>query len=206
MRINGDRKLPDNFLRRLQILELSYLSVEDPIRQSGFGGESKRWRAEREPILNAIQSDGDLLDIGCANGYLLECLMLWGWERGVNIIPYGLDMGSGLIDLARKRLHECKDNFYVGNGWNWVPPHKFRFVYSLYDCVPEDYLEEYIYRLLERIVAPGGRLILGAYGSKTQQITPFDIINFVQSVGLSVSGKAIDNDPPVASFVWLDKQ
>jgi hypothetical protein len=30
---------------------------------------------EREPILTAIDSGGDILDIGCANGYLLECLM-----------------------------------------------------------------------------------------------------------------------------------
>jgi hypothetical protein len=67
--------LPPDFLNRARSLEASYLQTDDPIRQSGFGGGSERWRAERSPILNAIESDGDMLDIGCANGYLLECLV-----------------------------------------------------------------------------------------------------------------------------------
>ena len=77
------RQLPERFLRELEALESSYLSDDDPIRQSGFGGGPERWRSEREPILEAIEGNGDILDIGCANGYLLECLMIWGRERGL---------------------------------------------------------------------------------------------------------------------------
>jgi SAM-dependent methyltransferase len=201
-----DRRLPNDFLRRLQSLERSYLSETDPIRQSGFGGGAVRWRAEREPILEAVESDGDFLDVGCANGYLLECLMHWGCERTINLTPHGLDTGSRLVDLARQRLPEYKDNFYVGNGWDWIPPRKFRYVCSLIDCVPEEYLEEYIYRLSKRIVTPGGRLILGAYGSKTQQKLPFDVAHFIKSVGLLISGTAVGGTPPVSLFVWLDNR
>ena len=58
--------------------------------------------AETEPILNAIAQSGDLLDIGCVNGYLLESLLTRGQERGLEITPYGLDIGAGLIALARQ--------------------------------------------------------------------------------------------------------
>jgi hypothetical protein len=201
-----ERRLPGQFLERLKALERSYLSVTDPIRQSGFGGGAKRWQEEREPILEAIDRDGELLDIGCANGYLLECLMKWGRERGLGLIPYGLDIGPRLIDLAKKRFPDYRDNFYVGNGWDWRPPKKFFYAYTLYDCVPEDYLEEYIHRLLSRVVAPSGRLIIGAYGSKTNREPPFDVEKFVRSCGYTVAGYSVGGNPPVALFVWIDNK
>jgi SAM-dependent methyltransferase len=200
-----DRKLPLDYLRILQSLEESYLNEKDPIRQSGYGGGAERWRAEREPVLEAIESDGDFLDIGCANGFLLESLIHWGRERGINLTPYGLDLGAGLIELARARLPEYKGNFYVGNAWNWIPPRKYQYVYSLYDCVPEDFLKEYVCRLLDRVVAHGGRLILGAYGSRSQRIPPFNIAEFLKSKKCPVSGTASSGEPPISSFVWLDR-
>ncbi len=205
MRIKRDRTLPVDFLNLLKSLEQSYLSEKDPIRQSGFGGGGARWQTEREPILEAVESGGDFLDVGCANGYLLECLIRWGRKRGIKITPFGLDMGAGLIDLARKRMPEYKDNFYIGNAWDWIPPRKFRYVYSLFDCVPKGFLEEYIYRLLDLFVAPGGRLILGAYGSKSRRTPPYDIVEFIKSMELQISGKAIVGNPPVALFVWLNR-
>jgi 2-polyprenyl-3-methyl-5-hydroxy-6-metoxy-1,4-benzoquinol methylase len=68
------------------------------MRQSGFSGGAERWRAERESILDPIHSDGEILDIGCANGYLLECLVTWAKDRGINLTPHGLDHGARLID------------------------------------------------------------------------------------------------------------
>ena len=89
-----------------------------------------------------------MLDIGCANGYLLECLLNWGDERGLNLIPHGLDQGSKLIQLAKRRLPEYADNFHVGNVWDWQSPRKYRYVYMLYDCLPLDYLFEGVGRLV----------------------------------------------------------
>jgi SAM-dependent methyltransferase len=201
-----DRKLPSDFINHLEALEESYLEEKDPIRQSGFAGGEKRWREEREPILKAVETDGDFLDIGCANGFLLECLVEWAGERGIVLTPYGLDLGIGLIKLARKRLPEYSSNFYSGNAWDWKPPRKFRYVYTLYDCVPVDFLEEYIHRILRRMVCEGGRLIVGAYGSRSQKTAPFDIEGFLKSAGFSLHGKASGGSPPIASFVWMDKQ
>jgi len=199
------RQLPSKFLQRLRELEASYLAEDDPIRQSGFGGGRARWRAEREPILEAVEEDGDFLDVGCANGYLLECLTKWAAERAITLIPYGLDCGARLVELARQRLPQFAENFFVGNAWGWQPPRQFRYVYSLYDCVPEDYLTEYVRRLLERAVAPGGRLIVGVYGSRSAGAPPFDVADFLRSAGFPVAGTATGGEPPIGAFAWVGK-
>lgn len=199
-----DRQLPPEFQDHIKSLQGYYLKEADPILQSGFHGGSVRWRAERGPILAAIDSDGDLLDIGCANGHLLECLVAWGKERGLTLTPFGLDIGSQLIELARRRLPQFPGNFWVGNGWDWQPVRRFRYVYGLYDCVPVDYLAEYTERLLQRVVAPAGRLMLGAYGSRSQNLSPFDTAGFLKSAGFAVAGTATGGWPPVTAFAWID--
>ncbi len=64
--------LPPEFLMELKKLEESYLAETDPIRQSGFIRGQARWRRERRFILNAVGGDGDFLDVGRANGYLVS--------------------------------------------------------------------------------------------------------------------------------------
>ena len=86
--------LPVAFLDHLRALEASYVRETDPVRQSGFDGGHKRWHMARALILNAVSDDGDFLDIGCANGYLLECLVTWGQERHVRLTPYGVDWST----------------------------------------------------------------------------------------------------------------
>lgn len=203
--MQNTKQLPDYFIQEIQALETAYLQYDDPIKQSGFNGGSKRWFAEREPILNAIESDGELLDVGCANGYLLECLVKWGLEREVKIVPAGVDISSHLIKIAKKRLPKFAANFYVGNAWNWEPPRKFRYVYALYDCVPPECLKDYVYKLLSSFVAPGGRLIIGAYGSHSRGKMPFDVETFLKSAGLKVSGIANGGVTSITKFAWVDK-
>jgi SAM-dependent methyltransferase len=200
----SQRQLPPSFLDKLAALERTYLKSDDPIRQSGFGGGEVRWRAEREPILGGVPASGDFLDVGCANGYLLQCLIIWGEERGLQLIPHGLDRGAGLIALAKERHLNHASNFHVCNAWDWRPERTYPCVYTLSDCVPQDNLEEYIHRLGTRIVTPGGRLILGAYGSRSRRLPPFDIGGFLASAGYTLAGSAAGGDPPITRFAWID--
>lgn len=198
-------QLPDAFLREMDALEEAYLQRSDPIEQSGFSGGPERWRAEREPILEAIDADGEILDVGCANGYLLECLVRWGRERGLTLTPYGLDRGRRLIDLARRRQPHLANHFFVGNAWDWAPPRPFRFVYTLLDLVPPDRLAPHVRRLAERMVAPGGRLIVGDYGSRSRGLPPRDVAAVLRSIGFDVAGEARANSIQATRFAWVSR-
>ena len=158
---------------------------------------------ERSPILEALEGDGDFLDIGCANGHLLECLVDWAAERGINLIPHGIDIGGRLIKVARTRMPRFAPNFQVANGWDWRPDRRFRYVYTLSDCVPAQNLREYVERLLIRIVEPSGRLIIGAYGSRSRGQPPLPVADVLQSFGLPVAGRTTGGEPPITEFAWL---
>jgi SAM-dependent methyltransferase len=203
---NDNRDLPQAFLTRLRHLEDTYLMSDDPIRQSGFSGGAERWRREREPLLKALREPGgDVLDVCCANGYLLECLVEWGRDRSLDIVPFGIDQGSKLIEVARRRLPQFAGDFRVANAWDWKPPRQYQYVYALWDCVPEEYLAEFVLRLIDRYVEKGGRLILGAYGSLSRDQPPFDLETFLRSAGYQLSGSSSGRIPEVAHFVWLDR-
>ena len=187
---------------RLRALEDAYLSHDDPIRQSGFSGGAKRWRAEREIILEAVDRDGTFLDVGCANGYLLECLVTWASQRGRKLVPFGLDYGARLVELARKRFPGLKPNFFVTNALDWIAPRRFDFVYTLTDCAPPDRLGEFTHRLLSTVIEPGGLLVVGSYGSRTAGIAPVDVARALRECGLEVAGVATAGYPPISSVTW----
>ncbi len=198
-------RLPQAFLDQMHALETSYLQHDDPIRQSGFGGGPERWRRERGAILEAIERDGDLLDVGCANGYLLECLVRWAAEKGIALVPYGVDLGARLILLARERLPRYADHFWVGNAWEWTPPRRFTYVYTLVDLVPGGLLCDYLRRTFAHFVAPGGRLIVGAYGSGSEGVPAPDVARLLAGCGLPVCGAATSDDLPVVHVAWADR-
>ena len=198
-----DRPLPPEFLQHLSALTSAYLRATDPIRQSGFAGGSERWRVERSAILEAVTGSGAILDVGCANGYLLECLMEWGKARDVALAPHGLDCSADLIALARRRLPKHADHFHVGNAWGWVPPRSYTYVYSLWDCVPPDYVGAYVKQLLRTTVTPRGTLIIGAYGNRSRGVSPAPVDSLLAGLGLTVAGSASAGAPEMARFAWV---
>jgi SAM-dependent methyltransferase len=197
--------LPPSFLDELDAQAAAYLANSDPIRQSGFGGGAERWRAEREPILDGVNGSGAFVDLGCANGYLLECLVDWGRARALSLIPYGVDHSAALIDLARIRFPGLESHFVVANSWWWRPAEPIRFVYTLHDAVPRDYLGDYLKRLLEEVVAPGGRLIVGAYGSRSRGLAAFHVAQFMRELQMSVAGQTTGGNPPIVNIAWADR-
>jgi SAM-dependent methyltransferase len=197
-------ELPPEFLRHLDALEAAYLSSEDPIRQSGFNGGRERWQAERLPILDAIPGNGDLLDVGCANGYLLESLVKWGGARGLALTPFGVDRSARLIALACKRLPRFADHFFVANALAWTPPRRFQYVYSVYDCVPRTCFGAFVEHLATKVTAPGGRLILGAYGNRSRGEAPAAVDRMLIESGYAVIATASVGSPEMARFAWVE--
>ena len=79
----------------------NYVGADTPWGQSGKTGDAKTWEEARRPIVDALERDGTFLDVGCANGYLLETVSAWAAEKGVEIEPYGVDIAPELVEIAR---------------------------------------------------------------------------------------------------------
>jgi SAM-dependent methyltransferase len=167
-------------------LESGYLMHDEPWKQSGFSGSEKRWINCRKPVAECIDKSGSFLDIGCANGYLLECLMRWVGERGITIVPYGLDMSEKLIHLARQRLPQYVSNLFVGNAWYWKPHSRFDFVRSEMNVVPGELQREYLTRLLDEFVLPSGKLLISEYRSSRDDFSEKWIDGYLDEWGLKV--------------------
>jgi SAM-dependent methyltransferase len=166
----------------VEVYEEHYLASDDPRRQSGFGGDEARWEAARRPIVRAIDRPGSFLDVGCANGYLLESLVRWSPHP---IEPYGLDFSPRLVAVARARLPQWADRFFVGDALEWEPepPRRFDFVRTELVYAPEERWCGLVERLLSRVVAPGGRLIVCGYGSPRRGVEAHPVRRIVRDWG-----------------------
>ena len=74
------------------VITSAYLASDNPRGQSGYSGDEARWTHARGLIADAINRDGTFLDVGCANGYLMESMQRWCAAKGVAIEPHGLDI------------------------------------------------------------------------------------------------------------------
>lgn len=185
-------------------LEAAYLESDDPIVQSGFHGGRERWVAERSPLVEGIHRDGDFLDVGCANGLLAADVVDWAADRGFRVTPHGIDLGPRLIALARHRLPRYADNFVAADAWTWEPTRRWDFVYSLLDLSPDDLWCEWVHRLYSW-VAPGGRLIVGSYGSRSRGYPPVDVTRVLKECGLEAADSSAGGEGPLTCFTWADR-
>jgi hypothetical protein len=68
--------------------EAKYLVGTNPRQQSGFGRDERDWERFRRPVVAPIRRSGSFLDIGCANGLLMESVVAWAAEDGHRIEPF----------------------------------------------------------------------------------------------------------------------
>jgi len=142
-------------------LTAAYLLEDDPRWQSGFDGDARLWREARELILAPVNRDGTFIDIGCATGYLMECLHVWAQERQRSLVMYGLELSPALVAAARHRARTLANRIFEGNVLDWIPPHRFTFVHTGLEYVPSQRQAWLVRRLLDEFLEPGGRLIAG---------------------------------------------
>ncbi len=190
------------------LLEKAYLEADDPRGGSGFRGDEARWERARRPLTSAIDRDGTLLDVGCANGLLMESLAIWTGEGGFRIEPYGLDLIPSLAALARKRLPHWADRIFVGNVMEWSPPSRFDFVCTNPEYVPRGRRPDMIERLLNDYLVPGGRLILCSYGSSRRTEPKAEPVSeILRHWGYEVAGEseaAGTNGVVTTRVAWTD--
>lgn len=165
-----------------EIFAGAYLAGDNPRAQSGFGGDAARWVAGRGPVAVAIDQPGTFLDIGCASGHLLECLVEWAQYP---IEPHGLDLAPAVADLARTRLPQWTDRIYVGNALTWEPPRRFDFVRTELVYVPDDLQRAFVRRLLDAVVDVNGRLIVCGYGSPRSNVVAQPVGRVLRELGFT---------------------
>jgi SAM-dependent methyltransferase len=191
-----------------RLLEGAYLEAEDPRGSSGFRGDAGRWERARRPIASAIDRDGTFLDVGCANGLLMESLVEWAGRDGFRIEPYGLDLIPSLVALARERLPRWSDRIFAGNVMEWDPPRRFDLVRTELEYVPRRRRRDMVERLLSVYLVPGGRLILCSYRSGPPPSEPEPLTETLRDWGFGIAGEAkgVDTDGSVITRVaWIDR-
>lgn len=142
-----------------EVLIDAYLGTDDPRGQSGKSGDEDEWRWSRELVLDVFPKEATFLDIGCANGYLMESVHRWGAERGTRVEPYGLDISWRIASVAKRRLPHWADRIFTGNVVDWIPPRRFDVVQSGLDEGGAHRERELIDRILSEFLVPGGILV-----------------------------------------------
>ena len=208
--VDGTRRGERTWYRAIRaVLEQSYLAATDVAAQSGKGGGLAAWEHARRPIAAALDRDGTFLDIGCANGLLMESVVAWAAAAGHRIEPYGLDLSPALVRLARQRLPHWADRIWAGNAMTWRPRRTFDVVRTELVYVPPGRERDLVQRLLTHAVAPGGRLVVCSYGSSSgvaSRVAPLG--ELLAGWGFDVVGEAEATAPTgvvITRVAWIDR-
>ena len=175
--------------------EQAYLATDDPRAQSGFHGSAERWEAARRAIADAVDRPGTFLDVGCANGLLLESIVAWSDH---DVEPYGVDFAPGLVELARSRLPQWADRIWLGDAATWTPPFPFDFVHIRFELGS-----------IERIRSFGRRLIVSSDGSFRRPDSPKaePLAERLGQLGIEVAGELYrrsDEHQVEIAVAWVD--
>jgi hypothetical protein len=192
--------------RTRQLLEESYLRARTGPGDSGCGRDELGWERRRRPLVEAFDRGGAWLDVGCANGYLLETLPTWVARRGFRLDPFGLELIPSVADLARTRLPHLAERIYTGDVMAWEPPQRWSFVTVLTDAVPPGGLAGLVHRLLERFAEQGGRVIVSSYGSSKRGEPAEALPGRLVAAGFEVVGsaQALVSGIIVTQTAWID--
>jgi len=144
------------------------------------------------------------------NRHLIECVAGWAGERGFRVEPYRLDIAPELADLARRRLPSWAGRIYVGNAIGWAPPRPLDFVRTGLEYVPRRRRRDLVQHLIEHVVAPGGRLIVGTSKVAVPGLpsTP-SWQELLTAWGFTLTGGSERRHEPDSRFVycvvWIDR-
>ena len=152
----------------MTIEELKKISKDVLEGSKVYDASYDEWEKGRKFIANQIDKDGSILDIGCANGFLLICLESWS---GKKLEKYGIDTNGDLIIQGKKLFPELEKRLKITGleSFRWLEefdlPSKYDFIYwNVWDnfIFNEDKLNG-LEELINLRLKENGKLILGFY-------------------------------------------
>jgi hypothetical protein len=155
----------------------AYLAADTPEGGSGSSRDAAGWERARSLVAEAVGAGQSFLDIGCANGHLMESMARWG-----GVEPYGLEISPELARLARTRLPRWAGRIWVGNAIDWEPPRRFDVVRTGLDYVPAPRRQG----LVEHLLSYADRLVIGVFNEKRELHTQEEL---VAGWGFEISGR-----------------
>ncbi|MBI4023317.1 methyltransferase domain-containing protein [Candidatus Berkelbacteria bacterium] len=167
----------------------------------------EQWHQARAFIADAINQDGDVLDVGCANGLLLTSLIQWSPDH--QLVPYGIDTRADRVKEAdgplasrggRAALLPMAELARLGEVGL---PEAYDLIYwNVWDNVSfaEPVWRERLAELASHL-KPGGRLILGFYDSDPHQSSA-RIIRLAEH-GVQIAGTHKNPAGP-ERLAWID--
>ena len=180
--------------------------IQELLEGSGhYNGTFGTWTEARQFIVSAIHRCGTILDIGCANGFLLRCLQEWS---PYTLVPYGIDKDGARIAEAQK-LFPLHANHFAQLTLDSVHllkahgfPEKFDFVYwNVWNNMQFSTAEEVrCVELALSAVREDGRFVLGFYDESA--MSREGKIRTLIRLGFNFSGR-ISNQCCTRELVWL---
>tara|TARA_Y100000031_G_C8093411_1_gene325253 strand:- start:145 stop:783 length:639 start_codon:yes stop_codon:yes gene_type:complete len=183
---------------------------------AGPDDDFEQWTRMRFFVSKAINRKGSILDIGCANGFLLRCLQEWSDYK---LEMYGIDRNRDLINQARKLFPEQTDNFISKDLFDlsknnekltqYGIPARYDFIYwNVWGNLKfESENDINTVRYLLGIVSNGGRLILGfsdSYRNKKEIIRKLKNMDFEFSRFLENRYNALGGDI-LEVIIWINR-
>jgi 2-polyprenyl-3-methyl-5-hydroxy-6-metoxy-1,4-benzoquinol methylase len=174
----------------------AYVAATTPQGGSGSSRDPAGWEYARSLLADACGRSGlSFLDVGCANGLLMESMADWA-----DVEPYGLDISPELAAVARARCPQWADRIRVGNVRDWQPGRRFDVVRTGLDYVPAPRRRE----LVERLLDFGGRVIVGVFNEEREERR---LEALVASWGFAIAGRSERAHPhPRLAYraFWID--
>ena len=162
-------------------IDLSSLETDPRLLRFALNGSCvdgpsfETWKHARAFIASAIHRPGTLLDIGCANGFLLRCLTEWSDHE---LTPFGIDSSAGRAGDTGRFFPSQRDHFArlpverLGEINSHGLLEQYDFIYwAVWDNYRFDRQDriDVLKRALEN-VRDDGRLILGFYDREPKTI------------------------------------
>ena len=173
----------------------AYLAAETPQGGSGSSRDARGWEYARSLLADAVEPGQTFLDVGCANGLLMESMAEWA-----QVEPYGLEISPELAEVARRRLPQWAERIWEGNALHWRPPQRFDVIRTGLDYVPPPRRAE----LVEHLLTHCGRLLIGVFNEERETRV---LEERAEEWGFAVAGRAErQHSHPRLSYraFWID--